>query len=168
MSHHACSRHTARSLQLSILCLLPPGHVLQKQRHVKQLLDEAKYIVRDNPCYNVSGISGAQDCTLKLASHQIRIHNAHDCRVHLRARSNPIIEHSDTLQFASYAPEYPGCDEQLVAAGLNKDNGLWEAVQDFGWLKQSQSPNWYAPTRCNVLYIWLVLKCLSCALSEST
>ena len=75
--------------------------------------------------------------------------------MHLRARSNPIIEHSDTLQFASYSPEYPGCDEQLAAAGLSKDNGLWKAVQDFGWLKQSQSPNWYGPTTRNVLYISL-------------
>ena len=85
---------------------------------------------------------GAQGCTLKLVSHQVRIHNAHKCRVHLRARSNPIIEHSDGLQFTSYAPEYSGCDKQLELAGLIKDNGLWQAVQDFGWLKNSQSPNW--------------------------
>ena len=107
-----------------------------------KLLNKAKYIVSDTAWYNVPGISGAQGCTLKLASHQIRIHNAHDCRVHLRARSNPIIEHCDTLQFATYAPEYPGCAEHLAAAGLNQDNALWKAVQDFGWLKQSQSPNW--------------------------
>lgn len=88
--------------------------------------------------------AGAEGCTLQLASHQIRIHNAHRSKMYIRARSNPIIEHSDELQFAPYCPAYPGSDEQLRAAGLHEDNGLWQEVQDFGWLKHSQSPNWYA------------------------
>lgn len=87
--------------------------------------------------------AGVQDCTLQLASHQIRIHNAHRCNVYIRARSNPIIEHSNGLQFAPYCPAYSGCDEQLQAAGLHEPNSLWQEVQDFGWLKHSQSPNWY-------------------------
>jgi hypothetical protein len=92
--------------------------------------------------------AGAEDCTLQLASHQIRIHNAHRCALHIRARSNPIIEHSDGLQFTSYTPAYVGCDDQLQAAGLHEDSGLWREVQDFGWLKHSQSPNWYAHACC--------------------
>lgn len=107
-----------------------------------QIRNLAACLISTGPVSGPTFVYGAQDCTLKLASHQIRIHNAHRCKVHIRARSNPIIEHSDTLQFAFYSPDYPECDNQLTAAGLNEDNGLWKAVQDFGWLKQSQSPNW--------------------------
>lgn len=100
--------------------------------------------VSTGPVTGPTFVYGAEDCTLQLASHQIRIHNAHRCTVHIRARSNPIIEHSDGLQFTSYTPAYAGCDDQLQAAGLHEDSGLWREVQDFGWLKHSQSPNWYA------------------------
>ncbi|DBA73148.1 hypothetical protein WJX79_007037 [Trebouxia sp. C0005] len=98
--------------------------------------------VSTGPVTGPTFVYGAEDCTLQLASHQIRIHNAHRCALHIRARSNPIIEHSDGLQFTDYTPAYAGCDDQLQAAGLHKDSGLWREVQDFGWLKHSQSPNW--------------------------
>ena len=86
--------------------------------------------------------TGASNCTLKLASYQIRIHDAHNCIVHLRLRSNPIIEHSDRLQFGPYSPVYSGSAGYLDSAGLSQENGLWQQVQDFGWLRKTQSPNW--------------------------
>ncbi|KAL3157653.1 hypothetical protein ABBQ32_012098 [Trebouxia sp. C0010 RCD-2024] len=115
---------------------------LQGPMSALQIRNLADCLICTGPVSGPTFVHGAQDCTFKLASHQIRIHNAHRCKVHLRARSNPIIEHSDTLQFAPYSPDFPGCTDQLKAAGLDQDNELWKAVQDFGWLKQTQSPNW--------------------------
>ncbi|KAL0021399.1 hypothetical protein WJX77_012615 [Trebouxia sp. C0004] len=115
---------------------------LQGPMSALQIRDLVGCRVSTGPVTGPTFVYGAEDCTLQLASYQIRIHNAHRCALHIRARSNPIIENSDGLQFTSYAPAYAGCDDQLQAAGLHEDSGLWQEVQDFGWLKHSQSPNW--------------------------
>jgi len=30
----------------------------------------------------------------------------------------------------------------MEAAGLGTDPGMWNQVDDFGWIKKQQSPNW--------------------------
>ena len=30
----------------------------------------------------------------------------------------------------------------MEAAGLGSDPGMWNQVDDFGWIKKQQSPNW--------------------------
>ena len=79
-----------------------------------------------------------------LATHQMRIHAAHRCRLYLRVRSNPVIEDCTALGVAPYALDLLACRPALAAAGLAEENGLWAAVQDFLWLRATPSPNWCA------------------------
>lgn len=86
-----------------------------------------------------------RSCTLWLASRQVRIHRASGSRLHLRVASGPIIEHCTTLGFGPCpALAYPGAAEDLEAAQLAEDRGLWRQVQDFGWLRSTPSPAWRA------------------------
>ena len=87
----------------------------------------------------VEGCRGGQ---LFLAARQLRIHDAHGVDLYLRCKSKPIIEHSDALRFAPFDQAFPGRDGLLRAAGLAEDGGQWRDVEDFGWIKASQSPNW--------------------------
>lgn len=61
------------------------------------------------PFWDAGPISGsvhiekAHNCTFVVASRQIRIHEATDCRFFLNVRSGPIIEHSTTCHFGPYS-----------------------------------------------------------------
>lgn len=90
------------------------------------------------PCF----VDDAQRCTLVIASYQVRIHRAQQSDLYLRVRSKPIIEHSAGLRFAPYCLEDGGVQSQLAAHKLGQDMGLWCEVDDFGWIKAIQSPNW--------------------------
>ncbi|WIA38943.1 hypothetical protein OEZ86_005096 [Tetradesmus obliquus] len=146
------------------------------------------------PVAGATFVSGVRDCTLMVASHQVRIHDACSCDLYLRTRSHPIIEHSSGLRFAPFAIEQlagqlqaPGSEhcssqqaqdreqqqqqqeqqgnslpprppqqqsqqeegslaqqlaELLAGTQLSECGGMWQAVQDFGWVKASQSPHW--------------------------
>ncbi|EXB29460.1 Tubulin-specific chaperone C [Morus notabilis] len=87
-------------------------------------------------------IEGAEDCVFVIASHQIRIHHVKASDFYLRVRSRPIIEDTTNVRFAPYCLSYEGIDEDLKSAGLNEETGNWAHVDDFGWLRAVQSPNW--------------------------
>ncbi|KAL2652714.1 hypothetical protein R1flu_020842 [Riccia fluitans] len=87
-------------------------------------------------------IDDVEGSTLVLASHQIRIHSTKATDFYLRVRSRPIVEYTTNVRFAPYAFSYPGMQEDLVAANLAEETGLWEKVDDFRWLRAVQSPNW--------------------------
>ncbi len=72
----------------------------------------------------------------------MRIHAARRSDFYLRVRSHPIIEHSSDLCFAPYSPGYEGAAADLAAQGLELDSGLWQQVNDFGWLRATPSPHW--------------------------
>ena len=89
-------------------------------------------------------INNCCDSEVYLASHQIRIHNSKSDKFYLVARSNPIIEDCSELGFGDLTLTECG-DKYLqyrVEAELDKMN-KFEEVQDFKWLKQDHSPNWY-------------------------
>lgn len=87
------------------------------------------------------GLSG---CTLHLCARQVRVHDAgNGTSFYVRTASGPIIEHSTDVAFAPYAFVYPGSDKVMEEAGFGgTDPGRWAEVEDFGWIKQMQSPNW--------------------------
>ncbi|KAJ8498554.1 hypothetical protein OPV22_009106 [Ensete ventricosum] len=87
-------------------------------------------------------IEEVSDCLLMLASHQIRIHHARATDFYLRVRSRPIIEDSHAVRFAPYRLLYEGIEEELRDSGLEEETGNWANVDDFGWLRAVQSPNW--------------------------
>jgi hypothetical protein len=83
------------------------------------------------------------DCVFILASRQIRIHTANKCTFYLVVQSNPIIEHSNAVQFAPYSVSYAQQGAHARAAQLDLTRNLWSEVNDFNWLKnEQQSPNW--------------------------
>lgn len=77
-----------------------------------------------------------------IAARQVRIHAAERSDFYLRVKSHPIIEHSSALRFAPYELAYPGAAEDLLEQGLGEESGMWERVNDFGWLRATPSPNW--------------------------
>eukprot|EP00250_Pteridium_aquilinum_P001944 c12154_g1_i1 orf=254-1471(-) len=87
-------------------------------------------------------IEEVEDCTMMLASHQIRIHHAKKTDMYLRVRSHPIVEYTSDIRVAPYAFSYQGIDDDLLAGSLNEETGLWEHVDDFRWLRAIPSPNW--------------------------
>ena len=62
--------------------------------------------------------------------------------LYLHAASHPIIEHCSGLRVAPYPALPPPLDAAMASAGLRDDLNQWNLVDDFDWLKQSQSPNW--------------------------
>ena len=67
------------------------------------------------------------------------------CSARGRVSSRPIVEHSARVRFAPYPAAglpYPAAADHLAAVGLLEENGLWERVDDFGWLRATPSPNW--------------------------
>jgi len=97
-------------------------------------------------CGPVAGsvhVQAVDGCHLAIPARQVRIHNAtNGTCFYIRTLSNPIIEHSTGVGFAPYAFEYPGSLAAMDAAGLGSDPGMWSKVDDFGWIKKQQSPNW--------------------------
>lgn len=77
-----------------------------------------------------------------LASHQVRVHAAHRCDLYLRVRSNPIIEDCTGVGVAPYGLDVVELRGGMESAGLAAESGLWNAVQDFLWLRSTPSPNW--------------------------
>lgn len=66
-----------------------------------------------------------------------------------RVRSHPIIEDTVRARFAPYALPcaFPGGAAALAAAGLRDADvaawaDAWRCVDDFAWLRATQSPNW--------------------------
>ncbi|KAG9458961.1 hypothetical protein H6P81_003469 [Aristolochia fimbriata] len=94
------------------------------------------------PVFGSVLIEGVEDCLFMLASHQIRIHHANNTNFYLRVRSRPIIEDSSGVRFAPYNLIYDGVEKDLKDSGLEEETGSWANVDDFKWLRASQSPNW--------------------------
>ncbi|KAL6751218.1 tubulin binding cofactor C-domain-containing protein [Haematococcus lacustris] len=107
-----------------------------------RLLGLRDCVLVTGPVTGPAFLDSIQGCTLTLAAHQVRIHNAQDSTLYLRVRSRPIIEHSSGLRFAPYNMHHAAYQVLLQQHKLHEETGLWSAVDDFGWLKAMQSPNW--------------------------
>ncbi|GIL47874.1 hypothetical protein Vafri_4507 [Volvox africanus] len=103
-------------------------------------------------CTVVSGpVTGAcfvddvQGSSLSLATYQVRVHRTYGMDLFLRVRSKPIIEHSTGIRVAPWAaavaPDVK-MEGLLRAHMLGEETGCWQQVDDFGWIKSVQSPNW--------------------------
>ena len=83
------------------------------------------------------------DCTIHVASHQIRIHESQGTTFYLLCRSRPIIEDCSGVSFGPYQLlSYSGAEEDLQQAGLSQEENLWDQVQDFNWLRTDPSPHY--------------------------
>ncbi|CCJ29202.1 unnamed protein product [Pneumocystis jirovecii] len=82
-----------------------------------------------NGIYGPACISDCQNCTFIVFCHQLRMHDCKNVDVLISCKSKPIIENCTGIRFGPNP--------------YDKDSyETWNEVQDFGWLKQSKSPNW--------------------------
>lgn len=109
----------------------------------------ALYIKRLTRCRIITGpvqgsvhINDARQCTISLAARQIRMHHSTSCKMHVFCASDPIIEHCQDIGVGEYALSYIGSDQHMQDAGLASLEDRRRQVQDFNWLRQTQSPNW--------------------------
>ena len=78
-------------------------------------------------------VENMSDTIAFIGSRQLRIHDATKCQFYCRVASGPIIERCQAVEFAPLlSSENDG----------KEDDNLWNKVEDFGWIKQEQSPNW--------------------------
>lgn len=103
-------------------------------------------------------VSGAVHIThmcnsvLVVNSHQIRLHMCQNCAVYLRCSSKPIIEECKDIKFAPLPAYFVGTliflPRRLTNHGTEQDTNLegsenlWNQINDFGWPKAGESPNW--------------------------
>ena len=82
---------------------------------------------------------------IRCVSHsplQARIHQSTDCKFYIFAKTTPIIEHCNSVQFAPFMLQYKELEEHLQAATFVLSQNHWDQVKDFNWIKTTASPNW--------------------------
>ena len=86
------------------------------------------------------------DSVFCVAARQLRAHCARRTRFHARVASRPVVEDSRDVAFAprvALEDAHASADDELLQKhGLDVENGLWREVDDFLWLRASQSPHW--------------------------
>jgi hypothetical protein len=110
----------------------------------------ALYIKRAKRCRIVTGpirgsvhITGLEDCSISLAARQIRMHTSTSVNLHVFCASDPIIEHCNGIGIGPYVVSYPSIEQHTAQAGLDTLQDRRTQVQDFNWLRQIHSPNWF-------------------------
>ena len=88
------------------------------------------------------------DSVFCVAARQLRAHCARRTRFHARVASRPVVEDSREVAFAprvALEDAHAAADDALLRKhGLDVENGLWREVDDFLWLRATQSPHWRA------------------------
>eukprot|EP00927_Polykrikos_kofoidii_P034108 TRINITY_DN28938_c0_g1_i1.p1 TRINITY_DN28938_c0_g1~~TRINITY_DN28938_c0_g1_i1.p1 ORF type:complete len:425 (+),score=92.46 TRINITY_DN28938_c0_g1_i1:61-1335(+) len=109
---------------------------------------------------------GCRDCSLTMATKQLRLHDSERIAMHLRTLSGPVVERCRRILVAPFDLRYPGVEAHVAAASLgclglgvgdavgpsgddshfgsgsDVVGGAWSDVQDFNWHKRQASPNW--------------------------
>merc|ERR1712129_6185 len=83
-----------------------------------------------------------ENCTVCAIMRQCRIHHAKATKFYIHVNSEPVIEHSESVQFAPYNVKYKELSEHWKRSGVDEKVNQWNKVKDFNWSKQQQSPNW--------------------------
>lgn len=82
------------------------------------------------------------NCTLVVASRQIRIHDSIGCDFYLQVSSNPIVEDCSGIRVSKYHMSYTDIEDHFKVSGLDRSSNYWDNVQDFKWHRVQHSPNW--------------------------
>ncbi|PTB77519.1 TBCC-domain-containing protein [Trichoderma longibrachiatum ATCC 18648] len=80
-------------------------------------------------------INDVTNSILVVVARQVRIHNCKNVDIYLHCASHPIIEDCSGMRFAPLPECYVRDDHRPTLF-------FWDQVDDFKWLKTSQSPNW--------------------------
>eukprot|EP01084_Bolivina_argentea_P033907 62697_1 len=83
-----------------------------------------------------------ENSTINAVMRQCRIHHCKDTKFYIHVNSEPVIEHSNNVQFAPYDVRYKELTENWNASEVDRNTNQWNKVKDFNWFKQQQSPHW--------------------------
>uniref|UniRef100_A0A060T541 ARAD1C08822p n=1 Tax=Blastobotrys adeninivorans TaxID=409370 RepID=A0A060T541_BLAAD len=101
------------------------------------------YITGEGPVY----LTNVKDSILAINCHQFRMHSSNDTQVYISCKSRrPIIEKCSGIGFGQFPSQ--------LAEG--KDVYEWEAIDDFNWLRPSQSPHWSQITQPTLDWDYMV------------
>ncbi|KAJ2663341.1 hypothetical protein IWW48_001443 [Coemansia sp. RSA 1200] len=103
-------------------------------------------IIICGPFAGSATVRGSVNCILVLAVRQMRLENSSTIDVYLHCSSRPIIEKSSGIRFAPYPPasslSYHHSSLSAGARDLLALPNMFDAVDDFNWLRRQPSPNW--------------------------
>jgi len=83
-----------------------------------------------------------ENSTINAVMRQCRIHYCNDTKFYIHCNSEPVIEHSDNVQFAPYNVRYKELTQHWKQSDVDQEVNRWDQVKDFNWFKQQQSPHW--------------------------
>lgn len=93
-------------------------------------------------------IQNCKNIILYSASRQIRIHETTDSSFFIYTQSRPTIENCNGLKFGPYLLKHADMDLWLKQCEFNLEKNEWRNVQDFLWLRATQSPHWTPIAEC--------------------
>ncbi|KAJ2518991.1 hypothetical protein GGI11_002703 [Coemansia sp. RSA 2049] len=103
-------------------------------------------IIVCGPFAGSATVRDSVNCILVLAVRQMRLENSSSIDVYLHCSSRPIIEKSSGIRFAPYPPASSMSHQHSsLSAGVSELLALpnmFDAVDDFNWLRRQHSPNW--------------------------
>merc|ERR1712228_57210 len=106
-------------------------------------MDNIKHCnVMTGPICSSLHVEYIENSTINSIMRQCRIHHCKDTKFYIHVNSEPVIEHSDNVQFAPYNVKYKELSDHWKSSGIDEQINQWNKVKDFNWFKQQQSPHW--------------------------
>lgn len=93
------------------------------------------------PCCSSVFVRDCKNCEFTIACKQLRTRSCTDCKVHLYAMTDPIIESSTGMIISRYNGAFPKQDEHFKAANLKPLENRWRKIYDFT-PSTTDKPNW--------------------------
>lgn len=93
----------------------------------------------------VKGSIFVQHCSniiVHSASRQLRIHDTTGSTFFIYTQSRPTIESCNDMLFGPYQVSHAKMEEWMRQCDYALEKNEWEDVQDFHWLKATESPHW--------------------------
>lgn len=108
-------------------------------------------------------IRNCHNCSFTIAGKQLRTRDCKNCTINLYCKTEPIIETSTEMTFASFNGAYPGHYKAMLDADLDPCINQWHKVYDFNDPSKSQK-NWRYVTREEEEPLWCPLGEAECCI----
>lgn len=88
-------------------------------------------------------VDSCNQCTLALATQQLRVYGCNNCTFTVDVKSKPIIEDCSQLYFGKYNYYYDEIHTDYISCDFDDtSDNCYNQVVDFNWLSSTPSPNW--------------------------
>lgn len=94
------------------------------------------------PCDGSVFIRDCKDCTLNVATRQLRTRDCANLKIGLYCATQPSIETSTCVEFSCWRGAYPGLTQHFGAAKLDPSKNTWMQVYDFNSGDDLGAPHW--------------------------